>query len=367
MSCTSSEWNTAKSRFNKTFDNHKEKNKLLHFMEAKAYRIIDDLTKENVAFHHLIFEKRFFEETSDKQVFQFFDEIIEELAQKGKVGNKRAYKTAKNVIFKYCQNKNLTFAEVDYTFLKKLEAHLLAKGCSGGGISVYLRTLRALYNEAIRRGYANQQDYPFATQFNRYGYSFSHIKSKAKPRPLSPEDMDKIKQFSHLDSPHLSKAVRYFLFSYYTRGMNFTDMAKLKWKDIYNGRIEYIRSKTGKPFSIKISEPVRLILEHFQGVNLTYVFPILSDFHKKPQQQKDRIRKCIKQYNRDLKKVAEVLNIDLELTSYVARHTYASTLKRKGVDIAIISEAMGHADVSTTKAYLELFSSEIVDETDTLL
>ncbi|PHN08681.1 site-specific integrase [Flavilitoribacter nigricans] len=367
LSCTLQQWDQHKCRFNRNFNNYKEKNRLLHFWEEKAYRIIDGLIKEDVAFHHKIFERKFVTNHRSISVFEFFNELMEELEKKGKAGNRRVYKGAKNALKKFHPNKNLSFSDIDYIFLKKFETHLLENGCTDGGVRVYLRTLRAVINEAIRCGYATQETYPFATQFNKQGYSFSHLKSKAKPRPLSIEDMDKIKNFPLDDYPHLAKSVRYFLFSYYTRGMNFTDMAKLKWSDIYNGRLEYIRSKTSKSFSIKISEPLAEILEHFKGVNITYIFPILTDFHKSPQQVKDRVRKCLKQFNRDLKEVAELLKIDMILTSYVARHTYASTLKKKGVDIAVISEAMGHADMATTKAYLELFSSDIVDAADQVL
>lgn len=367
IQCSPDQWEKSACRLNKHFKGHKERNRILHFLEEKALRIIDGFIKEDKPFTFNGFEKEFIHQSSSKLVFEFFEELMDRLNKTGKAGNHRAYKMTRNALKKFYSGIDLDFSDIDYVFLKKFESHLFQQGCTDGGVSFYMRTLRAAINEAIRCDYAAQESYPFSTQFNRNGYSISHLKSQAKPRPLSLIDMDKVKNFSFEKYPHLSKSVRYFLFSYYARGMNFIDMAKLKWSDIYNGRIEYLRAKTGKKLSIKISEPLEKILSCFKGGNDIYVFPVLTDFHKTAQQIKDRVRKCLKYYNKDLKQIASVLDIDIVLTSYVARHSYATTLKKKGIEIAVISEAMGHADVATTQAYLEKFSSDIVDNADLVL
>ncbi len=230
-----------------------------------------------------------------------------------------------------------------------------------------MRTLRALINEAIRRGYMDEKEYPFSTQFNKNGYSLAHLKSVASPRALSDQDMKKIKDFKILKYPHLANSYHYFLFSYYARGINFADMAKLTWGDIYNGRLVYNRSKTSKALNLKVSDALQRILDVYEGNNPEYIFPILNEFHQSETQKKLRIKKCLKAYNKDLKEIAEILQIKITLTSYVARHTYATTLKRKGFSTEVISEALGHSELATTKAYLEKFSSDSLDAADEVL
>ncbi|MEM9884349.1 MAG: site-specific integrase [Bacteroidota bacterium] len=367
MQCEETDWDFNRCCFTRKFRDYQQKNRMLHFFEEKAYRILDEFIKEDKAFSFLAFEQQFVKKPCSTTVLEFFDELLEDFLTKERIGNYEVYKQVKNALARFAEKKILVFGDIDYRFLKKFETHLFQRGCKGGGVHFYMRTIRAVMNEAIRQGLINRDAYPFSTQFNKAGYSLAHLKSTAQPRPLSASDMEKIKTLDLNAHPHLAKAARYFLFSYYARGINFVDMAKLQWSNIYNGRVEYTRTKTAKKYTIKLSEPLNEILEHFKGTHERYIFPILNDFHKNQIQIKNRVRKCLKQYNGDLKEIAKVLKIDVKLTSYVARHTYATTLKREGVDVSVISEALGHSDIGTTKAYLEHFSSEVLDKADALL
>lgn len=179
--------------------------------------------------------------------------------------------------------------------------------------------------------------------------------------------MDKLKRFPLEEHPELADSLRLFLFSYYARGMNFVDMAQLKRSNVYDGRIVYRRRKTNDPFSIPVSDALATIMAAFDRVDSPYLFPILNETHATPRQQWDRMQKCLVKLNSDLKQVALVAGISVPLTSYVARHTFATTLKRKGVDVAVISESMGHESVNTTRAYLKRFGSEVLDAADQLL
>ncbi len=302
-----------------------------------------------------------------KDVYAFFGEQIEALNQKGKLGNQTLYKNTLNALKRFYGQKNsLAFNDIDYNFLTNFETYLFNRGCNEGGVSAYMRTLRAVINQAIKSGFMRPKDYPFSTP-QKNGYSVSKLKSKPNPRALSMEDMEKVKNFPFDKYPDLKKSVLYFLFSYYARGMNFQDMARLQWSDIYNDRINYIRQKNRKFFSINLSDKLQEIIEQFPKSDSPYVFPILTNFHQTEVQKKNRIQKCLKHYNQDLKEIANVLGIDVNLTSYVARHTYATTLKNKGVDVSVISEGMGHKNVDVTKNYLKQFGNEVLDNTDELL
>jgi len=185
-------------------------------------------------------------------------------------------------------------------------------------------------------------------------------------------DMEKLKSFPCTEAPHLAQSVRLFLFSYFARGMNFVDIAHLKPENIVDGRIEYRREKTKRKgrdaeFSVKVSAPLAEILAAFDGHQGPYLFPILGAEHVTDMQQWNRIRKCLKATNSDLKEAAKVVGVRTLLTTYVARHTFATTWKRKGASVEMISEAMGHSSVQVTTGYLGRFPSEVLDTADEML
>lgn len=364
--CTLNQWNKETCRFRKNYNSYQSKNRVLANLQDRAEGILDELKRLNKPFTFQSFEQQFRNNSKSCTVYDFFDLRIQETP---KTNTKGTYQQTKNALVKFAPTKELMFPDIDYQFLKKFEAHLLKNGLSGGGVHFYMRTLRAIINEAINRDYFKRELYPFSNQFNKNGYSIGHLKSVASPRALSEADLERIKNFPLEQYPTLKKAVQYFLFSYYARGMNFTDMAQLQLTDLYNGRIKYTRSKTSSHFNIKVSPSLQQILDYFQREypHTGYVFPVLNDFHQSESQIKYRIRKCLKQYNAQLKEVANLLKINIPLTSYVARHTYATTLKRKGIDTAIISEGLGHQDVATTKAYLQQFETETIDKADEVL
>ena len=146
--------------------------------------------------------------------------------------------------------------------------------------------------------------------------------------------------------------------------MNFADMMKLKWKDIKGGNIYYTRSKTKGNFTIKILPPVQEILDYYRKNSLgtKYVFPILLHDELSPNQIENRKTKVLKNYNKDLKAIAELAEIEKSVTSYVARHSFANCLKQKGVATDIISESLGHQNMAITQAYLKELDTSVVNK-----
>ena len=159
----------------------------------------------------------------------------------------------------------------------------------------------------------------------------------------------------------LSKDI--FIFSYLCGGINFTDIANLTRENIVNGRLHYIRQKTGKPIKIGIPKEAMLIMEKYSKDSNGYLFPILDNkIHKTALQKQNRIHKIRGKVNEVLKILGKRLGIGSNITTYVARHSFASVLKKSGVNIALISEALGHSDMATTQIYLDSFDNEQVDE-----
>ena len=366
--CTSDQWNEAANEYNRKFPEYKAKNVILLKYKTSANNIIENFAKIGKPFSFMAFETIFRGGSKNTPtLFELFEERISEMKAKSQLSNAEVYDSTKRVLKHFKPKDNVALVDVNYKFLTDFEIFLTKRGSNGGGIINHMKTLRALINEAIRREYIMREQYPFKNLFNNNGYSFAHIKSDARPRALSKADIDKFKNFPYTEYPKLNFAYKIFMFIYYSRGMNTHDIATLKHKDIYDGRIHYIRAKTGKHFSIQLTESLKGILLEFYTEGSEYAFPILNDFHKTPQQIRDRIRKKARQINEGIKKIATILEIDVHLTSYVARHSFAMTLKRNGVSEDKISETFDHSDSKTIRAYLNKFEDSEIDELDKLL
>lgn len=368
--CILKEWDADAGRMKPRAKSAASVNRILNALEAEVVGIVDALVV-NGALSFDAFEARYRKPKAARDVLAFTDEAVRELEAAGKVGNAATYRNTARILRRFTGGKALPFADLTAAKLEKLEQHLRAEGCTGGGISVYMRTLRAVVGRAMKAGMMHPDHYPFETG-TRTGYSMKGLKSERNPRSITEADMDKLKNFPFDQAPKLAQSVRLFLFSYFARGMNFVDMAHLKPENIVDGRIEYRREKTKRKgrdaeFSVKVSEPLAEILAAFDGHQGPYLFPILGEAHATDMQKWNRIRKCLKAVNADLKEAAEVVGIRTNLTTYVARHTFATTWKRKGASVEMISEAMGHSSVQVTTGYLGRFHSEVLDKADAML
>ena len=273
-SCFPKQRNPETKQFRKNASNYKVKNENLRKRELEAREVIDWMIRMGKPASLALFVEKFKTFNGRMSVYDFFDEIINELKAQEKISNAKKYLQTKKSLAKYRSSKSLQFSNIDFRFLKGWETYLFQNNCTDGGIHFYMRTLRALFNKAIQRNIVEQDLYPFNTQFNRKGYAFAHLKPTYKPRPLSIEAIERIKQFPINQYPKLKTAVQFFLFSYYTHGMAFVDMAFLTHKNIYDGRIHYTRKKTGKPMpSIKVTDNIASIIQEFSCSH--YVLPIL--------------------------------------------------------------------------------------------
>ncbi len=363
FSCTPNQWDKEEGQFTSNYPKYKKRNRFLKEKQFLADDIIEKMKIQHSDFSFDEFKKHFVG-IEAKDVFQFFDDFIERQRKTGKIGNANVYRDTKNSISNFYKRKKLSFNQVDYSFLKKYEEHLRTRGILNNSISVYMRTLRALFNKAIKENQCSIEVYPFKK------YSISKLKNAPTRKALSKEEIQKIIDYTPNPNTKQERSKNIFLFSFYTRGMNFNDIAKLEWSNVSDGRIEYIRSKNGKRFSIKILPPIQKILNEYKIYNpdSKYIFPILDPkTHKTPEQIKNRIKSTLKRVNKHLKIIAEAVGIDKKLTSYIARHSYALVLKKQGVSIATISDSMGHESESVTKLYLESFGNDVLDKADNLL
>jgi site-specific recombinase XerD len=295
-----------------------------------------------------------------KTVKQFYQELIEQYKANEKCGNRLIYKSSYNSINVFTNgNLEIPFSAIDVAWLNKYEKWLRSKGNKETTISLMFRTLRSAYNKAIESKCARKSDYPFND------YRISKFDVSTEKRAIAKADVLKFSTDVHSIGKQqyvqLSKDI--FIFSYLCGGINFTDIANLTKDNIIEGkRLHYIRQKTGKLIKLGLSEEALQIIKRYAVESKGYLFPILNaQLHKTPLQKQNRIHKMLGKVNKNLKLLAAQLGVEANLTTYVARHSFASVLKKSGVNIALISEALGHSDLTTTQIYLDSFDNEQID------
>jgi len=284
-----------------------------------------------------------------KTVSMFYKELIEQYTRGDKCGNRLIYKGSFNSLKVFTNGKlDIPFNEIDIAWLNKYEKWLRSKGNRETTISLLFRTLRSAYNKAIKAKCARKSDYPFDD------YKINKFDTTTQKRAIAKTDVLKftteVQPIGKQQYMELSKDI--FVFSYLCGGINFTDIANLTNENIQNGRLHYIRQKTKKLIKIGIPQEAMQIIEKYSKESKGYLFPILDS----------KIHKILGKVNKNLKLLAAQLGVEANLTTYVARHSFASVLKKSGVNIALISEALGHSDLATTQIYLDSFDNEQVDE-----
>ena len=215
-----------------------------------------------------------------------------------------------------------------------------------------------IYNLAIEKGVVKKELYPFDS------YKVSKLHEETAKRAITKEDILAVLNYP-LDKTdfYAQLAIHLFSFSYFMGGINFVDMAMLTSKNIVNNRLIYNRKKTGKLINLPLIDEARAIIEIYDNNSSnSYLFPILSALHKTEQMKLNRLHKVITKVNKALKQIGEELNLPIKLTTYVARHSFATVLKRAGVSTSIICESLGHSSEKITQVYLDSFEKSQIDE-----
>jgi site-specific recombinase XerD len=334
-------------------------------IEAKAVGIIEKMKE----FDFVEFEMKFHDRASgDGDVYDLFTRVYNGLIATDRIGSAALYNTVLNSL-KAFQPK-LSFEEITPDFLNRYETWLQtnssvtekSNATSATTVGIYMRHLRSVYNRGISENLVAQESYPFRR--NKYTIPTGNNIKKA----LTINEVGEIFSYQTAETGWERKAKDFWMFSYLCNGMNIMDIAKLKYKDIYNGEIHYERSKTirtnrGKSdnlISITLLEQTQTIIDTWCNKDVSannYIFPILSD-GMSAVEIKRRVRQFTKNMNDYTKKIALSLGIDKNVTTYVARHSYATVLKRSGATIESISENLGHKSTGTTRSYLASFETE---------
>ena len=289
--------------------------------------------------------------TEGQSLFNFMQGVIARLKQMGKIRTAENYSCTLKSFIQFRGDRDVLLSEIDSDLMQLYEAYLHGKGAVRNTSSFYMRILRAVYNRALEKELMEQRN-PF-----RHVYT-GVDKTVKRAVPLSA-----IKRMKNMDlslQPNLEFARDMFLFSFYTRGMSFIDMAHLKKKDLQNGFLSYRRRKTGQQLVIRWEQCMQEIVGKYPENSLSpYLLPILKYPFEDTNKQYRNVMSVI---NRKLKEIAGLADISVPLSMYCARHSWASAAKSKNVPISVISEGMGHDSEMTTQIYLASLDNAVVDK-----
>lgn len=289
-----------------------------------------------------------------KTVNDVFLEQLQRLGDEKRTGYMLSTKQVYNSLLKFNKHLHIYFSDIDISWLRKYEIWLRKQGIAENTIGIRFRTLRTMFNLAIDEGIVKPEYYPFRK------YKVSKLHAETAKRAISKEDIECIMNYKS-KNPYNRFPIDVFTFSYFMGGINFVDIAYLTMDNIIDDKLIYTRKKTGKLIKLPLQDKAMEIIKKYSTADNPYLFPILSNFHQTEQQRINRVHKVITKVNKRLKEIGNELGIPINLTSYVARHSHATILKKAGVSTSIISQMLGHSSEKVTQVYLDSFGNEQID------
>ena len=293
--------------------------------------------------------------TSNKTVGEYYLTYIQNLQKEDRIRYAGMFEVSYSSFIKFNKHLDIPFSDIDAAWLKRYEMWMKENKLSVSTISTRIRHLRAVFNLAITEKAIKSDCYPFQT------YKVSKLNKQTAKRAINKTDILRMMEYQGKSTMECL-AVDLFIFSYLNAGINFIDIAMLEHSNIIDNQLTYNRKKTKKLINVPLQPKAIEIIAKYKDEKSPYLFPILSPFHKTEIQKANRLHKVLAKINKHLKEIGEKLELPIPLTTYVARHSYATVLKRAGVSTSIISESLGHSSEKITQVYLDSFDNEQVDE-----
>lgn len=267
-------------------------------------------------------------------------------------GTAKTYTNTLRCFGKFRGEKDLGFCDMSSELIQEYESWMLHKGLKRSSASCYIRTLRTLYRQAVDEGLAEDKDI----------FQKVHVTvGKTRKRAVSADVIRMILCLDLSDKPSLDFARNIFMFSFYTRGMSFVDIAYLRKSDLRNGILTYNRRKTFQSLSIQWERPMQDIVDKYaeQVRSSSYIFPIINE-----ENQADRTcyERTLQRINRNLKQIGKMIGLSIPLSTYVARHSWASIARNMEIPLSVISEGLGHDSDKTTQIYLASLDTSMINK-----
>ncbi len=291
----------------------------------------------------------------DCSLFNFMENIIDKLKQNGKIRTSETYKSTLDSFKKFREDEDIMLDCITAETMDGYEAWHKKRGIAPNTISFYSRILRAVYNRAVENDLIVNR-YPFR-------HVYTGIEKTVK-RALPLSVIKKIKILDLSNTPTIEFARDMFLMSFYLRGMSFIDMAFLKKSDHRDGYVIYRRRKTGQQLVIEWTKEMQTLLDKYPENKSEYLLPIIRN---PGTNERYTYRNIGYNINHNLKRIAEMVGVTIPLTLYVARHSWASAARAKGIPLSVISAGLGHEREATTKIYLASLDTSAVDRANNLI
>lgn len=282
--------------------------------------------------------------------FGFIHGMIDQKTTVGRHGTAKTYRDALASFTSFRNGIDISIDALDADMMSLYEAWMKGRGLKRNSSSCYLRTLRTLYRKAVDTGLTDDRDI------------FSHVFTgfaRTSKRAIPLDAIRDIRQLSLPDGSALAFARDLFMLCIYLQGISFIDMAYLKKSDIRSGQLKYNRKKTGQTLTVSWEPPMQKLVETYEHMTIDspYLLPIITRQDGTERQQYERMEHNV---NRNLKKIGEMAGLHIPLTTYVARHTWASTMRDMGCDLSIVSKGLGHESLKTTQIYLSTIDTTTV-------
>jgi site-specific recombinase XerD len=334
----------------------------LEALEQKANAIIRELP----LFSFEAFEQKYFSTPiSAPTVFSYYERSMQDMTREGRAGNADSYKCSYNSLKAFHGKDTLSFSAVTVDFLKSYEKWMLQKGKSLTSVGIYLRTLRTLFNQAIKDGIVPAEAYPFGK--GKYQIPAGRNVKKA----LKLADIEKIFTCPLPEGSTEQWARDLWLLSYLCNGMNLKDIARLRYRNLGSESIEFVRAKTERTTRKNLKSVLAVLTPEAKAIIDRwgkkpvhpdgYIFDILPE-NITPERELALVRQAIKTVNKYVGRIAREVGITQPVTTYTARHSFATVLKRSGAPVEFISESLGHSDLKTTENYLAAFEDSVKKE-----
>lgn len=331
------------------------------YLDSIQYKILNDKRRfetivQRLAIQNGIFTvdditERFRKQTDKSSLFSFMESLIASYKRHGQYRTSETYLSTLNSLKRFRNNKDVELIDLNEEFIISYEHYLKTEGVQHNTISFYMHRLRAVYNKAVDEGFIEQR------------YPFKHIKigiEKTIKRAIPIRYIKKMKALELKESSSKDLARDIFLFSFYTRGMSFVDIAHLQKKDLKDGILSYRRKKTGQKLFIHWESCMaQIATKYCSKESSPLIFKFLDETKGDIRKQYHNTLTII---NRNLKLLGKDIGLEIPLTMYVARHSWATIARSEGVPISIISEGMGHENEKTTQIYLASLDNKIIDK-----
>lgn len=317
--------------------------------------VIDKLQRQGIEYcvHDVI--EWFYHVKNNHTLFRFIKSQIKELKEEGRNRTAETYASTLVSFRSFRKGTDIMLDTIDSTVIDNYGAWLRSRGLVPNTISFYARVLRAIYNKAVEQ--------ELITDLRPFRHIYTGI-PKTRKRATDIKTLAILRRLDLSGNPRLDFARDMFLLSFYLRGMSFIDMAFLRKSDLSNGYLFYYRHKTKQTLTVRWTQEMQDIVNKHPSENSPYLLPIIN---RRGSQERKSYLAVSRRINYSLKIISRMAEIPGCLTMYVARHTWATAARKKGIPIAVITQGLGHTNESTTQVYLSDIENTELDKANELL